>query len=204
MDIPHQWKDSRELILTDSRFGHAAVDFTQTNQQIYDYVKVAVATWLFVFPVLMAADSKGITTPLGRGGSVYTAAILAAAVDAKVLEVWTDVSGMMTADPRLVSNVKLIPQISYQEAMELSHFGAKVIYPPTIQPVMRKNIPVWIKNTFSPADPATVIEPEAAHNGSSIRGISSIAKIALLSLEATGTVGIPGISRGPFEATSGL
>ncbi len=203
MDIPHQWKDSRELILTDSRFGHAAVDFTQTNQQIFDYIKGAVATRLFVFPGFIAADSKGITTTLGRGGSDYTAAILAAAVDAKVLEVWTDVSGMMTADPRLVSNVKLIPHISYQEAMELSHFGAKVIYPPTIQPVMRKNIPVWIKNTFSPADPGTVIEPEAAHNGSSIRGISSIAKIALLSLEGSGMVGIPGFSRRLFEALSG-
>src|SRR5260221_684714 len=203
MDIPHQWKDSRELILTDSRFGHAAVDFTQTNQQIFDYIKGAVATRLFVFPGFIAADSKGITTTLGRGGSDYTAAILAAAVDAKVLEVWTDVSGMMTADPRLVSNVKLIPHISYQEAMELSHFGAKVIYPPTTQPVMRKNIPVWIKNTFSPADPGTVIEPEAAHNGSSIRGISSIAKIALLSLEGSGMVGIPGFSRRLFEALSG-
>lgn len=203
MEIPHQWKDSRELILTDSRFGHAAVDFSQTNQRIFDYIKGAVATQLFVFPGFIAADDKGVTTTLGRGGSDYTAAILAAAVDAKVLEIWTDVSGMMTADPRLVSNVKLIPHISYQEAMELSHFGAKVIYPPTIQPVMRKNIPVWIKNTFSPADPGTVIEPEAAHNGSSIRGITSIAKIALLSLEGSGMVGIPGFSRRLFEALSG-
>lgn len=202
MDIPHEWKDSRELIVTDSRFGHATVDFAQTNQQIFDYIKGAVATRLFVLPGFIAADSKGITTTLGRGGSDYTAAILAAAVDAGVLEIWTDVSGMMTADPRLVSNVKLIPHISYQEAMELSHFGAKVIYPPTIQPVMRKNIPVWIKNTFSPADPGTVIEPEAAHNGGSIRGISSIAKIALLSLEGSGMIGIPGFSRRLFEALS--
>ena len=202
LEIAHQWKDSRELILTDSRFGHAAVDFTQTNQQIFDYIKGSPTTQLFVFPGFIAADSKGITTTLGRGGSDYTAAILAAAVDAKVLEIWTDVSGMMTADPRIVSNVKLIPHISYQEAMELSHFGAKVIYPPTIQPVMRKHIPVWIKNTFSPADAGTVIELEATHNGSSIRGISSIAKIALLSLEGSGMVGIPGFSKRLFEALS--
>jgi len=202
LEIPHQWKDSRELILTDSRFGHAAVDFTQTNQQIFDYIKGSPTTQLFVLPGFVAADSKGITTTLGRGGSDYTAAILAAAVDAKVLEIWTDVSGMMTADPRLVSNVKLIPHISYQEAMELSHFGAKVIYPPTIQPVMRKHIPVRIKNTFSPADAGTVIELEASHNGTSIRGISSIAKIALLSLEGSGMVGIPGFSKRLFEALS--
>jgi aspartokinase/homoserine dehydrogenase 1 len=109
---------------------------------------------------------------------------------------------MMTADPRLVSNVKLIPHISYQEAMELSHFGAKVIYPPTIQPVMAKGIPVWIKNTFSPADAGTVIEFGSVRNGGSIRGISSIGKIALLSLEGSGMVGIPGFSKRLFEALS--
>jgi len=202
LEVPHHWKDSRELIRTDSRFGHAAVDFVTTNRQIFDYMKGEANTRLFVLPGFVASDEKGITTTLGRGGSDYTAAILAAAVDAKVLEIWTDVSGMMTADPRLVSNVKLIPHISYQEAMELSHFGAKVIYPPTIQPVMRKDIPVWIKNTFAPSDPGTVIAPEAAHNGSSIRGITSIGRIALLSLEGSGMVGIPGFSRRLFEALS--
>ncbi len=109
---------------------------------------------------------------------------------------------MMTADPRLVPNTRLIPHISYQEAMELSHFGAKVIYPPTIQPVMSKNIPVWIKNTFAPADPGTVIEFSTSKNDGSIRGISSIGKIALLSLEGSGMVGIPGFSKRLFEALS--
>ncbi len=196
------WKDSREVITTDSRFGHAAVDFKRTNQQILDFILANPESPLFIFPGFVAADEKGITTTLGRGGSDYTAAILAAAVDAKVLEIWTDVSGMMTADPRLVSNVKLIPHISYQEAMELSHFGAKVIYPPTIQPVMKKHIPVWIKNTFAPTDPGTVIEREAIPNGGSIRGISSISDIALLSLEGSGMVGIPGFSKRLFEALS--
>ncbi len=110
---------------------------------------------------------------------------------------------MMTADPRLVSNARVIPQISYQEAMELSHFGAKVIYPPTIQPVMSKNIPVWIKNTFIPGDEGTIIEKSAVKNGNSIRGISSVARIALLSLEGSGMVGIPGFSKRLFEALSG-
>ena len=202
LDRDHAWKDTRELIVTDSRFGHASVDFALTNRKIKDYFDHSSST-LFIVPGFIAANDKGITTTLGRGGSDYTAAILAAATDATNLEIWTDVSGMMTADPRLVTNVKLIPRISYQEAMELSHFGAKVIYPPTIQPVMRKNIPVWIKNTFAPHEPGTVIELEASHNGDSIRGISSIPRIALLSLEGSGMVGIPGFSKRLFEALSG-
>ena len=202
LDIDHTWKDSRDLISTDSHFGHAAVDFPRTNRQIKEFIDGSPSQ-LFVFPGFIASNDKGITTTLGRGGGDYTAAIFAAAADAARLEIWTDVSGMMTADPRLVSNVKRIPHISYQEAMELSHFGAKVIYPPTIQPVMRKNIPVWIKNTFAPSDPGTVIEVAATHNGNSIRGISSIPRIALLSLEGSGMVGIPGFSKRLFEALSG-
>ncbi|MHA4808532.1 bifunctional aspartate kinase/homoserine dehydrogenase I [Flavitalea flava] len=195
------WKDSRELIRTDSQFGYAAVDFPFTHQQIRQFFDTAKEP-LFILPGFIAADTNGITTTLGRGGSDYTAAIIAASVEARVVEIWTDVSGMMTADPRLVANVKLIPHISYQEAMELSHFGAKVIYPPTIQPVMKKGIPVWIKNTFAPADPGTVIEHTPSRNGGSIRGISSIGKIALLSLEGSGMVGIPGFSKRLFEALS--
>ncbi|HWK03901.1 MAG TPA: bifunctional aspartate kinase/homoserine dehydrogenase I [Puia sp.] len=201
LGVENTWKDSRELIVTDSQFGYAAVDFPLTNTKIRQFFDSAKGS-LFIFPGFIAADSNGTTTTLGRGGSDYTAAILAAAVDAKLVEIWTDVSGMMTADPRLVSNVRLIPHISYQEAMELSHFGAKVIYPPTIQPVMTKGIPVWIKNTFAPADPGTVIEFDSARNGGSIRGISSIGKIALLSLEGSGMVGIPGFSKRLFEALS--
>jgi len=202
LNIPYEWKDSRQLIRTDAHHGHAAVDFTTTNTQIQHYIAGTTAN-LIILPGFIAADSNQVTTTLGRGGSDYTAAILAAAVDAAALEIWTDVSGMMTADPRLVSNPRLIPYISYQEAMELSHFGAKVIYPPTIQPVMRKGIPVWIKNTFAPADPGTIIEFETVQNGSSIRGISSIARMALLSLEGSGMVGIPGFSKRLFEALSG-
>ncbi|SRR5579871_645225 len=193
------WKDSRELIITDSHFGYAAVDFNITNKKINEYFSNANEA-LFIVPGFIASDENGTTTTLGRGGSDYTAAIYAAAVDASSTEIWTDVSGMMTADPRLVNNAKVIPQISYQEAMELSHFGAKVIYPPTIQPVMSKNIPVWIKNTFAPNDYGTVIESITSRNGNSIRGISSMDKIALLSLEGSGMVGIPGFSKRLFEA----
>jgi aspartokinase/homoserine dehydrogenase 1 len=132
---------------------------------------------LYIAPGFVASDAQGHTTTLGRGGSDYTGAIFAAAIQASALEIWTDVSGMMTADPRMVQNAKEIPEISYQEAMELSHFGAKVIYPPTIQPVMQKNIPVWIKNTFDPTHAGTIIKNESPSDKNFIRGISSIKDI---------------------------
>ena len=200
--IENSWKDSRELIVTDSNFTSATVDFSTTNTNIQNYLYTSAAG-VFVMPGFIAADAAGATTTLGRGGSDYTAAIVAAAADASFLEVWTDVSGIMTADPRLVANRKVIHQVSYQEAMELSHFGAKVIYPPTIQPVMDKNIPVWIKNTFLPDDKGTIIETEAAKNERTICGISSIGEVALLSLEGSGMVGIPGFSKRLFEALAG-
>ncbi len=199
MGMDAGWKDARELIRTDSRFGQAAVDFPATDDLIRTFLQDAQPRVLVV-PGFIAADAQGVTTTLGRGGSDYTAAILAAAISADVLEIWTDVSGMMTADPRWVSNVRIIPSISYQEAMELSHFGAKVIYPPTIQPVMNRDIPVWIKNTFAPEDPGTVIEQHPKHDGGIIRGISSIGQVALLSLEGSGMVGVPGFSKRLFEA----
>lgn len=195
------WKDARELIVTNSNFTGAVVDFPTTDSNINKWFASQQAS-LFILPGFIAADKNGITTTLGRGGSDYTAAILAASLQVKLLEIWTDVSGMMTADPRLTSNAKIIPSISYQEAMELSHFGAKVIYPPTIQPVMSKGIPVWIKNTFAPADEGTVIETAAGHNGNIVRGISSINHIVLISLEGSGMVGIPGFSKRLFEALS--
>jgi bifunctional aspartokinase / homoserine dehydrogenase 1 len=192
------WKDARELIRTNANYGNAAVDFAVTNQQIKEYVQQSNAR-LIVVPGFIAANAEQITTTLGRGGSDYTAAILAAAVDAGALEIWTDVSGMMTADPRWVPNAKIIPSISYQEAMELSHFGAKVIYPPTIQPVLSKNIPTWIKNTFAPNDHGTVIEFKS-ESSNIITGISSINSLALLSLEGSGMIGIPGFSSRLFAA----
>jgi len=194
-----EWKDARKIIVTDSNYGMAVVDFAATDKKTAAFFD-ASASSLFIIPGFIAADKNSITTTLGRGGSDYTAAILAAALEASVLEIWTDVSGIMTADPRLVNNIKHIPQISYQEAMELSHFGAKVIYPPTIQPVMKKGIPVWIKNTFAPDELGTVIKNEATATGTSIQGISSINKIVLLSLEGSGMVGIPGFSKRLFEA----
>lgn len=199
--VQAEWKDARELIRTNSSFTAAEVDFVISNKKVLGYFSSTPGD-LFIVPGFIASDSNGITTTLGRGGSDYTAAIIAAAMDASVLEIWTDVSGMMTADPRLTNNAKIIPHISYQEAMELSHFGAKVIYPPTIQPVMDKGIPVWIKNTFSPEDEGTLIETTATGNTDIVRGISSINNIALISLEGSGMIGIPGFSKRLFEALS--
>ena len=199
LQISQHWVDTRELILTNDNHGNAAVHFDITDSNIKEYIN-AHHFQLYVVPGFIAGDANHHTTTLGRGGSDYTAAIFAAALQASVLEIWTDVSGMMTADPRLVQNPKPINRISYQEAMELSHFGAKIIYPPTIQPVMAKNIKVWIKNTFAPTEYGTLIENESAAADSFIRGITSINKISLLSLEGSGMIGIPGFSKRLFEA----
>lgn len=199
MQLDQEWLDSRKLITTNNHHGNAVVNFVVTEKTVQHYIQEHPRR-LYIAPGFIASDSTGNTTTLGRGGSDYTGAIFASAVQASVLEIWTDVSGMMTADPRLVQNAKAIQRISYQEAMELSHFGAKIIYPPTIQPVMSKNIPVWIKNTFAPEDHGTLIENKTIASESFIRGISSINKISLLSLEGSGMIGIPGFSKRLFEA----
>ena len=198
-DIAHVWHDSRQLIRTDSRHGFATVDSLVTNQQIQAFV-AAQPSSIYVVPGFIGSDAQGVTTTLGRGGSDYTAAIFAAALAAERLEIWTDVSGMMTADPRLVKMARPIPRISYQEAMELSHFGAKVLYPPTVQPVRSQGIPLWIKNTFAPQDAGTLVEVSPPANKDVVRGLSSIAQLALLNLEGSGMVGIPGFSRRLFGA----
>ncbi len=199
--IENQWIDAREIIRTDSTFGHAVPDFDFIAGALMNRMTESPSR-LYIMPGFIASDANGVTTTLGRGGSDYTASIIAATADAKVLEIWTDVSGMMTADPRMVPNAKAIPYISYKEAMELSHFGAKVIFPPTIQPVMKKGIPVWIKNTFFPDDYGTLVESIVSENKSIARGISSVGNMAFLSLEGSGMVGIPGFSRRLFGALS--
>ncbi|MEO6681383.1 MAG: bifunctional aspartate kinase/homoserine dehydrogenase I [Ginsengibacter sp.] len=201
LKIKNTWKDSREVLITNSEYGRAAVNFTATENNIQEFISTLDTDFL-IMPGFIGSDKNGNTTTFGRGGSDYTASILAAVLKASVVQIWTDVSGMMTADPGLVSNAKIIHNISYQEAMELSHFGAKVIYPRTIQPAMSTGIPIQIKNTFAPDDEGTRIQKVPYLNGNSIRGISSINKLALLSLEGSGMVGIPGFSKRLFEALS--
>ncbi len=200
LGVENAWVDSRDLIRTDSNFGAAAVDVKTTNERIRERF-AGMKPPLAIAPGFIGCDGGNSITTLGRGGSDYTAAIFAAALDADVLEIWTDVSGMMSADPRFVRNVREIERITYREAMELSHFGAKVIYPPTIQPVMAKGIPVRVKNTFAPEEPGTLIEAETGDGtGEIVRGITSIDRIAVLNLEGAGMVGVPGFSKRLFDA----
>ncbi len=194
-------KDSRELIKTNELNGKAIVNFEITNANCVDFFNKTTSK-IIVTAGFIASSENGNSTTLGRGGSDYTAAIYAAAIKAEILEIWTDVSGMYTANPRLVKQAKPIPHISYEEAMELSHFGAKVLYPPTIQPVLSKGISICIKNTFDPENNGTLITKIKNEKGKTVRGISHVENISLLSLEGSGMVGIPGISKRFFEVLS--
>lgn len=194
-------KDSRELITTDSNHTKAGVHYEATNKNITTYFAQATQN-ITIVGGFIARTEKGETSTLGRGGSDFTAAILAAALEVDQLEIWTDVSGMFSANPKVVKQAKPIATISYHEAMELSHFGAKVLYPPTIVPALSKNIPIFIKNTMAPEDPGTRIGEVASRSNTPIKGISHISDIALLTLEGAGMVGISGISKRLFEILS--
>lgn len=201
LNISHVWKDSRELIKTEYIAGKNIVITNETYSNIANYFAGNYNN-LFIMPGFIASDLKGRTTTLGRGGSDYTASIIAVGSQARALEIWTDVCGMMTADPRIVPDARPIRNISYKEALELSHFGAKVVYPPTIQPVVKQGIPIYVKNTFVPDDFGTLIERNPPQGHDKIRGISSSNKIALLSMEGSGMVGIPGYSSKLFDVLS--
>lgn len=199
--ISAEIKNSQELVITNSNFTKAEVDYSITNQNIRDYFKSAKQN-ITILPGFISKSRIGEITTLGRGGSDFTAAIIAAALHVEQLEIWTDVSGMYTTNPKLVKQAYPIDKISYQEAMELSHFGAKVLYPPTVQPVLSLNIPIHIKNTLEPDAVGTVISNEETKSTSPVKGISNICNIALLTLEGTGMVGIPGFSKRLFETLS--
>jgi aspartokinase/homoserine dehydrogenase 1 len=194
-----QLKNSQNLIVTDSNFTNAAVQFEETNANITTYFEHNDKL-ITILPGFISKSEDGEITTLGRGGSDYTAAIVASALDAKFLEIWTDVSGMYTTNPKLVKQAKPIRKLSYFEAIELSHFGAKVLYPPTVLPVLSKNIPILIKNTMAPEEDGTLITKDV-ENGSSnpIKGISNVNGISLLTLQGNGMVGIPGFSKRLFE-----
>ena len=195
------YKDSRELIKTNATYGKASVNFELSNALIQNYFKNNDAR-VVLLPGFIAATEDGITTTLGRGGSDYTAAIFAGALAVDELEIWTDVNGMYTANPKIVKEAQPIATISYQEAMELSHFGAKVLYPPTIQPVLKKNIPIWIKNTFEPQAEGTLISNTVVATGTPVKGISHIDNITLITLEGSGMIGVAGSSKRLFEVLS--
>ena len=195
-----RWMDSRDFIKTTiSPNGKIILDTDLTNH----LVKKAFADLprVSLVPGFISSDKdSGETTNLGRGGSDYTAAIIAADLDAEILEIWTDVDGFMTADPRVIKTAYTIDELSYVEAMELCNFGAKVVYPPTIYPVRIKNIPIRVKNTFNPEAPGTIIKDKIDNNYKPIKGISSIKNTSLITVSGLAMVGVIGVNRRIFTA----
>ena len=200
--ISTKWIDSRNIIRTVAKGDKNVVDVQKSYFRINEMVESNPITQLFVLPGFIASDKQGRTTTLGRGGSDYTASLCAVGCKARILEIWTDVTGMMTSNPKVVPTARTIHNISYKAALELSHFGAKVIYPPTIQPVVAEGIPIYVKNTFEPEAFGTLIEKNPPRSKDSVIGISNSDNIALLSLEGSGMVGIPGFSSRLFETLS--
>ncbi|MBP5364833.1 MAG: bifunctional aspartate kinase/homoserine dehydrogenase I [Bacteroidales bacterium] len=194
-----KWFNSQQLIKT-QRIGQRNQVIEQLTADNIAAIRPQLAE-VNIFPGFISSNEQDEPTTLGRGGSDYTAAIIAAALDAEVLEIWTDVDGFMSADPRIISRAYTLDHLTYAEAMELSHFGAKVIYPPTILPVLRKDIPIYIKNTFNPTFEGTRIDgDETREPDSKIKGISSIRNVSLLTLHCVGMVGVSGLSMRLFRA----
>ena len=195
-----KWYDSREFIKTEFKAGKNRLAREETNKRVRKHFKTQKSKFkTAVVGGFISTDAEsGEVTNLGRGGSDYTASIIAAALDASVLEIWTDVDGFMTADPRVISSAYVIPELSYIEAMELCNFGAKVVYPPTIYPVCIKHIPILIKNTFNPDAPGSIIKDEVKDDNRSIKGISSIKGTTLITVSGLSMVGVIGVNRRIF------
>jgi aspartokinase/homoserine dehydrogenase 1 len=193
--------DGSELIKTDNNFGQAKVNTNLSEMLIQDFYNANPGKLLFVTGFISSNDEGRVTT-LGRGGSDYTAAIWGAALNAEEIQIWTDVDGMLTADPRIVNKAFSLPELSYTEAMELSYFGAKVIYPPTMIPAFLKRIPIVIKNTFNIDFPGTYIKHGTSPSNLPIKGISSIDEISILNLSGSGMVGKAGFSGRLFSLLS--
>ena len=184
--------DARKFIRTDDNYRNGVVDFKITSRNIREYFKTHTNTQIITG--FIASNEKGETTTLGRSGSDYTAAIFGSALGASEIEIWTDVDGIMTANPREVPSAHPIPVMTYEDAMEMSHFGAKVIFPPTIQPAMQADIPIRIKNTFNPDFPGTLINKEGHDQINLITGISSVDAISLIRVQGSGMIGKTGLT----------
>ena len=197
------FKDTRELIFKKNINDREVVDDFLSEKKTISFLRKN-RNKIILLPGFIASDNDGNTLTLGRGGSDLTASLLANYSNARKLEIWSDVSGMFTANPKLVSQALPIRKLSYHEAMELSHFGAKVIYPPTLQPLIKKNIPVIIKNTFEPNARGTKIDMKGSKkvDGHVVKGVSHIENVALLNVEGSGMIGIPGFSRRLFQTLS--
>ena len=202
--IPSVFADSRDMVVTDDQFTHAAVLFRKTNRRTRAYFAALFRRSPRVVPIVtgfIGATDDGQTTTIGRNGSDYSAAIVGAAVNASLIEIWTDVDGVLSADPRIVPSAFVLPQMTYEEAMELSYFGAKVLHSATIAPAVAKRIPILIKNTFNPDAPGTLISRRADEkDGALAKGITSVGDLSLLTLRGPGMVGVPGVAERLFRA----
>ena len=196
--IACRWLDARELI----RVRDGVVESAETYRRMQEAIEQHTRAELFIVPGFIARDQDGKVATLGRGGSDYTASLFAVGIHARRVEIWTDVPGIMTAHPEVVPSARPIPHISYRAAQELSHFGAKVIYPPTIQPVVAEGIPIYVKDTFHPEEPGTLVEKNPPRAQGGVIGIAHSHGLALLSLEGSGMVGVPGFSSRLFDALS--
>ncbi len=200
--IAAAYLDARRVVKTDGQFGSARVDFVKTYALIAAHFQAQ--EMLQVITGFIGSTEQDETTTLGRGGSDYTASIFGAALNVREIQIWTDVDGVLTANPKIVPNAFSLPQLSYEEAMELSHFGAKVIYPPTMQPALDKNIPIRILNSFNPTFPGTLIgkvtSSEPPFSAHVVKGISSIDGVALLRIQGSGMIGVAGIANRLFGA----
>jgi bifunctional aspartokinase / homoserine dehydrogenase 1 len=201
---PAAFVDARDFVITDDQFTHANVNFRRTNPAARrTFTRIARRFRNRVIPVVtgfIGATEDGQTTTIGRNGSDYSAAIVGAALDAAVIEIWTDVDGVLSADPRVVPAAFVLPQMTYEEAMELSYFGARVLHSSTITPAVAKRIPIVIKNTFNPSAPGTTISSRRVDDGKLAKGITSVGDLALLTLRGPGMVGVPGVAERLFRA----
>lgn len=191
--------DARQMIKTDSEFGSARVDFEATNANVTEHIGKHNGG-VCVMGGFIASNAAQVTTTLGRGGSDYTSAIVGAALEANEIEIWTDVNGVMTADPRKVKKAFSLHEMTYEEAMEMSHFGAKVIHPPTVQPAFDQQIPLRIRNTFNPAFEGTLITSNPTADNYPVKGITSIGDISLVTVQGSGLIGVMGIAGRLFNA----
>jgi aspartokinase/homoserine dehydrogenase 1 len=195
--FPAEMVDAREIIVTDASHG-AALVLPVTNEKIR--MRVSKIKGIPVITGFIASTEENVTTTLGRNGSDYTASLVGASLEAERIEIWTDVDGVMSADPRSVPGAFVIPYLSFQEAMELSFFGAEVIHPYTMIPAVESGIPIVIKNSFNPGSPGTIIEKNMEEHTTSITGIASIDDVAIINVEGGGMIGIHGIAARIFGA----
>ncbi|HEX4998284.1 MAG TPA: aspartate kinase [Terriglobia bacterium] len=200
--LPAESVDAREIIVTSESVDLSPVDFLETRRRSKKLVAMVKSGVTPVVTGFICSTPDGVTTTLGRGGSDYTASIIGSCVSAAEIQIWTDVSGVMTADPRIVPDARVLDRVSYKEAGEMSYFGAKVLHPQTIMPAVDENIPILIKNTFAPGDPGTLISSETPAHRYGVKTVTSINGMTLVSVEGRGMIGVPGVAGRVFVTTA--